>query len=72
MPSGTGQRAWRASDRDWAFWIDIIAIRRSSTDAYTAGLPPYPGQAVLLANASLVLKPYLDSRTGRLHRPDSL
>src|ERR1700730_17045373 len=30
-----------------------------------AGLPPYPGQAVLLANASLVLKPYLDSRTGR-------
>src|SRR5438309_11691315 len=37
-----------------------------------AGLPPYPGQAVLLANASLVLKPYLDSRTGRLHRLDSL
>src|ERR1700747_801487 len=37
-----------------------------------AGLPPYPGQAVLLANASLVLKPYLDSRTGRLHRRDSL
>jgi hypothetical protein len=33
-----------------------------------AGLPPYPGQAVLLANASLVLKPYLDSRTGRLHK----
>ncbi len=37
-----------------------------------AGLPPYSGQAVLLANASLVLKPYLDSRTGRLHRRDSL
>src|SRR6476646_1804803 len=37
-----------------------------------AGLPPYPGQAVLLANASLILKPYLDSRTGRLHRLDSL
>src|ERR1700730_15399220 len=37
-----------------------------------AGLPPYPGQAVLLADASLVLKPYLDSRTGRLRRPDSL
>jgi 2-methylcitrate dehydratase PrpD len=31
-----------------------------------AGLPRYPGQGVLLANASLVLKPYLDSRTGRL------
>src|SRR5580698_10040800 len=28
-----------------------------------AGLPPHPGQAVLLADASLVLKPYLDSRT---------
>src|SRR6202030_569615 len=38
----------------------------------TAGLPPHPGQAVLLADASLVLKPYLDSRTGRLRRPDSL
>src|SRR4029077_8489643 len=37
-----------------------------------AGLPPYPGQGVLLADASLVLKPYLDSRTGRLHRRDSL
>src|ERR1700731_3204060 len=37
-----------------------------------AGLPPHPGQAVLLADASLVLKPYLDSRTGRLRRPDSL
>src|ERR1700755_340331 len=37
-----------------------------------AGLPPYPGQAVLLANASLVLKPYLDSHTGRLQRLDSL
>jgi hypothetical protein len=35
-------------------------------------LPPHPGQAVLLANASLVLKPYLDSRTGWLRRPDSL
>src|ERR1700726_1205213 len=38
----------------------------------TAGLPPYPGQAVLLADASLVLKPYLDSRTGWLRCPDSL
>src|ERR1700719_1593562 len=37
-----------------------------------AGLPPPPGQAVLLADASLVLKPYLASRTGRLRRPDSL
>jgi hypothetical protein len=51
MPSGTGQRAWRARDRDWAFWIDVIAIRRSSTDAYTAGdeiytavLPPSTGR----------------------------
>src|SRR5437588_9194018 len=37
-----------------------------------AGLPPHPGQAVLLADASLVLKPHLDSRTGCLHRLDSL
>src|SRR6202158_830837 len=27
-----------------------------------AGLPPHPGQAVLLADASLVLKPHPDSR----------
>src|ERR1700680_3838888 len=38
----------------------------------TVGLPPHPVKAVLLADASLVLKPYLDSRTGRLRRPDSL
>src|SRR5580692_10681888 len=37
-----------------------------------AGLPPHPGQAVLLPDASLVLKPYLDSRTAWLRRPDSL
>ena len=37
-----------------------------------AGLPPHPGQAVLLTDASLVLKPHRDSRTGRLRRPDSL
>jgi len=37
-----------------------------------AGLPPHPGQAVLLADASLVLEPYLDSRTAWLRRPDSL
>src|SRR6201994_4387852 len=37
-----------------------------------AGLPPHPGQGVLLADARLVLKPYLDSRTACLHRPDSL
>src|SRR6266702_296497 len=37
-----------------------------------AGLPPHPGQGVLLADASLVLKPYLDSRTACLRRPDSL
>ena len=37
-----------------------------------AGLPPHPGQAVLLADASLVLKPHLDSHTACLRRPDSL
>jgi hypothetical protein len=36
----------------------LLGGRRS-----TAGLPPHPGQAVLLADASLVLKPYLDSRS---------
>src|SRR6185312_12652470 len=50
-------------------------IGRSETkvlrrDWPTAGLPPRPGQTVLLADASLVLKPYLDLRTGRLRRPD--
>src|SRR5689334_11996203 len=33
-----------------------------------AGWPPYTRQPVLLANASLVLTPYLASHTGRLHR----
>src|SRR6202030_4079186 len=52
-------------------------IGRSETEILrrhwpAAGLPPHPGQAVLLTDASLVLKPYLDSRTGRLRRPDSL
>src|SRR5258707_9999144 len=49
MPSGTGQRARGARDRDW---IDVIAIRRSSTDAHTAGeeiytavLPPSTGRS---------------------------
>src|SRR6476659_9469375 len=37
-----------------------------------AGLPPHPGQAVLLADPSLVLKPYLDPQTACLRRPDSL
>jgi hypothetical protein len=37
-----------------------------------AGLPPHPGQAVLLADAGLVGKPYLDSRAAYLHRRDSL
>ena len=37
-----------------------------------AGLPPHPGQAVLLADASLVLKPHLDSHTACLRRPDLL
>src|SRR3984893_1933854 len=52
-------------------------IGRSETEILqrhwpAAGLPPHPGQAALLAHASLVLKPYLDSRTGRLRRPDWL
>jgi hypothetical protein len=37
-----------------------------------AGLPPHTGQTVLLADARLVLKPHLDSRTACLRRPDSL
>jgi len=37
-----------------------------------AGLPPHPGQSVLLADASLVLKPHLDSRTACLRCSDSL
>jgi hypothetical protein len=41
-------------------------------DRPAAGLPPHPGQAVLLADASLVLKPHLDSRTACLRRSDSL
>src|SRR5260370_13614834 len=52
-------------------------IGRSETEILrrdwpTAALPLHPGQAVLLADASLVLKPYVDSRTGRSRRPDSL
>src|SRR5258708_36866139 len=38
----------------------------------TAGSSPHPGQAVLLADASLVLEPQLDSHTAWLRRPDSL
>src|ERR1700758_2122527 len=37
-----------------------------------AGLPPHPGQSVLLADARLVLKPHLDSRAACLGRLDSL
>jgi len=37
-----------------------------------AGLPPHPGQTVLLADPGLVGKPNLDSRTACLRRPDSL
>src|SRR4029077_17674880 len=37
-----------------------------------AGLPPHPGQTVLLTDARLVLKPHLDSRAACLPRPDSL
>ena len=37
-----------------------------------AGWPPHSGQAVLLTDPSLVLKPHLDSRTACLRRPDSL
>ena len=37
-----------------------------------AGWPPYPGQAVLLADPGLVGEPQLDSRTACLRGPDSL
>jgi len=37
-----------------------------------AALPPHPGQAVLLADPSLVGKPYLDSRAACLRRLDWL
>src|SRR4029077_1899059 len=37
-----------------------------------AGLPPHPGQSVLLTDARLVLKPQLDSHTACLRRLDSL
>jgi len=37
-----------------------------------AGLPPHSSQAVFLADASLVLKPHLDSHTACLRGPDSL
>ena len=46
---------------------EILWCRRPA-----AGLPPHPGQAVLLADARLVLKPYLDSQGAWLRRPDSL
>src|ERR1700726_3431087 len=46
---------------------EVLGCRRSA-----AGLPPHAGQAFLLADASLVLKPYLDSRAACLRRPDSL
>src|SRR5438128_3778484 len=46
---------------------EVLRCRRPA-----AGLPPHPGQAVLLADASLILKPHLDSRTVCLRRPDSL
>jgi hypothetical protein len=35
-------------------------------------LPPHSGQGVFLADASLVLKPHLDSLTACLRRLDSL
>src|SRR5438132_5600705 len=37
-----------------------------------AGLPPHPGQTVLLTDARLVLKPHLDPRAWCLPAPDSL
>src|SRR5438309_7129111 len=46
---------------------EVLRCRRPA-----AGLPPHPGQAVLLADASLVLEPHLDSHTAWLRRPDSL
>ena len=37
-----------------------------------AGLAPYPGQRVFLADPCLVGEPQLDSRSACLRRPDSL
>jgi hypothetical protein len=37
-----------------------------------AGLAPYPGQGVFLADSRLVGEPQLDSRSACLRRPDSL
>src|SRR5271155_4170746 len=46
---------------------EILRCRRPA-----AGLPPHPGQAVLLADASFILKPDLDSYTVWLCCLDSL
>src|SRR5271170_232980 len=46
---------------------EVLWCRRPAS-----GLPPHPGQAVFLAEASLILEPYLDSYTVWLCRPDSL
>src|SRR6202022_3367961 len=46
---------------------EVLRCRRPA-----AGLPPHPGQTVLLTDARLVLKPHLDSRAACLRRPDSL
>src|ERR1700737_3600892 len=62
--------ALRRADRTKQIGRSETEILRGDWPA--AGLPPPSGQTVLLADASLVLKPYLDSRTGRLRRPDSL
>src|SRR3974377_2042624 len=62
--------AFRRADRTKHIGRGEAEVLRCHRSA--AGLPPHPGQAVFLADASLVLKPYLDSPTGRLPRPDSL
>src|SRR3981189_2264852 len=46
---------------------EVLRCRRPA-----AGLPPHPGQAFFLAEASLILEPHLDSHTVWLCRPDSL
>src|SRR5260221_3333782 len=74
-----GMADWHDQRRRFALhWADRAKhIGRGEAEVLwchrsAAGLPPHPGQAVLLADASLVLKPYLDSRAACLRRPDSL
>src|SRR6202040_1123202 len=79
MVHGGGIADWHDQRRRFALhWADgpkhigggeaeVLRCRRPA-----AGLPPHPGQTVLLTDARLVLKPHLDSRAACLRRPDSL